>query len=226
MTAQTPAADLQQFDQQWLAALEDHLPTRLIFALVGLSRLGERPASIDRLAAIADRPVDETAAVVRSEFTARVEDGLVYWDTPFPVDRARRALYVGDREIPMNRCAAALFVYAAVLDVPFTATETCPATGAPIRIDFVPGGYARVDPPDTVIAMLAPQDLRGLASMSFDQADDICIHMPFFASAEAAGPWLASHPGGRVFTVDEMFDRPLVAHYLYTLRPLIHPASL
>jgi hypothetical protein len=221
VTAQTHATALAAFDQKWLAALDEHLPTRLIFALVGLTRLGERPASIERLAAIADRPVDETAALVRSEFTARVEDGMVHWDTPFPVDRARRAISVGDREIPMNRCAA-LFVYAAVLDVPFTAKETCPTTGTRIRVDFVPGGYTRVDPPETVAAMLAPENLRGLGSMTLDQADDICVQMPFFASAEAAEPWLASHPRGRVFTVDEMFDRPIVTHYLYSLRPLIH----
>jgi hypothetical protein len=34
-----------------------------------------------------------------------------------------------------------------VLDLPFRVEDTCPATGAPIRIEFVPGGVERVDPP-------------------------------------------------------------------------------
>lgn len=225
MTTRTHRTELEQFDQQWLAALEAHQPTRLIFRLVGLTRLGEHPASIDRLAAVLARSVEQTTALLRANTTARVDDDMVYWDTPFPVDRARRALRVGDREIPMNRCVAVLFVYAVVLDMPFQARETCPTTEQAIRVDFVPGGYQHVDPPGTVAAMVSPQDLRGLAAMTFDQGDDICVHMPFFASDEASEPWLDIHPGGRVFTVDEMFQRPLVTHYRDTLGPLIHPSS-
>jgi hypothetical protein len=84
-------------------------------------------------------------ALVRDNTTVHIEGGLVYWDTPFPLDRAWRALSVGDRQIPMNRCAV--------------------------------------------------------------------------------GDWRARHPGARVFTIPQMFDRPLVSYQRDHLRPLIHTAT-
>jgi hypothetical protein len=92
------------------------------------------------LAAVVNRSPEETLVPVRNRTTARVTNGLVHWDTPFPADRARRALQVGDREISMNRCAAAVFVYPVVLDVPFQVKETCPATGRTIRATSSPAG--------------------------------------------------------------------------------------
>ncbi len=54
---------------------------------------------------------------------------------------------------------------------------------------------------------------------------EVCTHQPFYASAEAAQPWLDAHPGGRVVTVDEMFERSWLAYYRDTLRPLVHPSE-
>jgi alkylmercury lyase-like protein len=128
----------------------------LFAGLVGLTRLGERPAPLERLAAIVDRSAVETAALVRRDTTARIiEGGLIHRDEPFPGDRTLRTLYVGDREVPMKSgCAPDLFGIAAVLDVPFRVEDTCAATGAPIRVDFVPDGLERVDPPDAVTVLL------------------------------------------------------------------------
>jgi alkylmercury lyase len=216
--------DLEQFDREWLEKLE-HTPfARLITALGGLTRLGERPASLERLAAIVGRPADETAALVREAFTARIEGDLIYWDEPFPGDQTRRMLYIGDREVPMRRgCAPDLFCYAVVLDVPFRAEETCPATGAPIRVDFVPGGYERADPPEAVTVLLPPGRLaEATFSEVVEQVDaSVCNYQPFIASAQAAEAMLAAHPGSRAFTVKEMFERPFVTDYRDKLRPLI-----
>src|SRR6266516_1236532 len=113
MGAQTRRTALAEFDQGWLAAMEQTPFVRLIIGLVGLTRLGQRPAPLDQLALVVDRSVAETTALVRENVTARVEDGLIYWDEPFPGDRTRRTLYVGDREIPMRSgCAPDLFIYA------------------------------------------------------------------------------------------------------------------
>lgn len=224
MTEQIDATDLEEFDREWLAALEHTPLTRLILGLVGLTRLGERPAELERLAGIVDRSVVETAALVRGATSARVEDGLIYWDDPFPGERTRRTLYVGDRAVPMKfGCVPDLFVFAAVLDVPFRVEDTCAATGAPLRVDFVPNGYEGVDPPEAATLLLPVGRLREATSGPFDQVDaDICVHQPFFASRQAAEPALAACPGSRTFTVQEMFERPFVAYYRDTLRPLIH----
>ena len=226
MTQQLRPDELREFDQGWLAALEQTPLVDLLAGLVGLTRLGERPAPLHRLAAVLDRSADETVTLIRRDTTARIEGGLVYWDDPFPGDRTLRTLHLGDREVPMKSgCAPDLFGIAAVLDVPFRVEDTCAATGAPIRVDFVPDGFERVNPPEAVTVLLAPGELQASILGTFEQINaDICTYQPFFASAEAAKDWLAGHPGGRVFTVGEMFERPWLSYYRDRLRPLIHPS--
>jgi hypothetical protein len=157
----TSDTDLEEFDRGWFAAIEQTPFVRAIIALSGLTRLGQRPSPLERLAAIIDRPADETAALVRREFVARIDNGLIYWDDPYPGERTRRLVHIGDRTVAMGSgCGPDVFTFAAVLDVPFTVEETCPATGTPIRVDFVPGGYERVDPPEAVTVLLHPDDFR------------------------------------------------------------------
>lgn len=219
--------DAAAFDQGWLEVMERTPFVRLITGLVGLTRLGLRPARLDRLARIVRLPVDEVAVLLRDNTSARVADGLIHWEDPFPGERPLRTLYVEGREIPMRSgCAPDLFLYAAVLDVPFRAEEPCAATGTPIRIDFVPGGYDTVVPAEAVTVLLPVTQVRKVAGASFDEINaEVCTHQPFFASAEAARSWLTAHPGGRVVTVDEMFERSWLTYYRDTLRPLIHPSE-
>jgi hypothetical protein len=215
---------LEEFDQGWVAALESTPFARLIVGLAGRTRLGERPAPLTRLAALVGRPAAETEALVREATSAHVEGESVHWDDPFPGEHVRRTLYVGGREIPMRSgCAPDLFVFAAVLDVPFHVEETCAVTGRPIRVDFAPDGCERVDPPETVSVLMPVGRLQESTTGLLEDIDTrVCAHQPFLASAQAADPLLAAHPGSRAFTVREMFERPFVAHYRDHLRPLIH----
>jgi len=225
MTQRTHASELADFDQGWLEVLEQTPFARLVLALAGLTRFGQRPAPLHRLATVLDRPAEETVALLEENTTARIEDGLAHWDDPFPGDRVRRTIYVGDHEVAMKSgCAPDLFFFAAVLDVPFRVEDTCATTGTPIRVDFVPNGYQRVDPPETVTALVPLGRLREVSGASYEQINaSVCTHQPFFASAEAAQGWLADHPGGHVFTVAEMFQRPWIAYYRDEVGPLIHP---
>jgi hypothetical protein len=226
LTQQSRLDELREFDQAWLAALEQTPLVNLFAGLVGLTRLGERPAPLERLTSVVNRSGEETVALIRRDTTARIEGGLVYWDDPFPGDRTLRTLHLGDREVPMKSgCAPDLFGIAVVLDVPFRVDDTCAATGAPIRVDFVPDDVERVDPSGVVTVLLPPGELQVSISGTFEQINaDVCTYQPFFGSAEAAGDWLAGHPGGRVFTVREMFERPWVSYYRDRLRPLIYPS--
>ncbi|HEX5116348.1 MAG TPA: organomercurial lyase [Pseudonocardiaceae bacterium] len=211
--------ELARFDQDVLAALRESRFMPVLYGLLALSRIGERPVPLEKLAALLDRSEEHAARLVHQHTTARVQDRMIQWDMPFPADRARRTLYVGDRVIPMNRCVSATFVLAAVLDVAFRLEEPCAATGAPIRIDFVPGGYELVDPPETVIAVPpARRPRRDLWNDTGWKDDNVCVHGVAFGSGDVARGWLADHPGGRVFTVDEMFDRPWITYYRQTLR--------
>lgn len=170
---------------------------------IGASHLafGERPAELNRLALILHLSVEETIALVRENTTARIEDGLVHWDDPYPGHQLRRTVYVGDRAVPMNSgCAPDLFAFAAVFDVPFRVEDTCATTGVPIRVDFVPGGFERVDPPETVTVLFPVGEQRDAIGENFEQVNaNVCTYQPFFASTEAAGPMLIARPGSRVF---------------------------
>lgn len=227
MSDQRDLIELEAFDQGWLEVLQRTPYVRLVYGLGGLTRLGERPAPLDRLAVVLGRSLDETTKLVRANTTARIDDGSIYWDDPFPGDQARRMLYVGDndRPVPMKSgCAPDLPLYAGVLDVPFRVEDTCATTGVPIRVDFVPDGYERVDPPTTVVPLLPVAHIRDVTGGSFEQINaTVCTYQPFYASAEAAADWLRATPGGRVFTVEEMFERPWYRYFRDDLRPFVHP---
>ncbi|HTF06864.1 MAG TPA: organomercurial lyase, partial [Asanoa sp.] len=216
---------LDQFDRGWLAALEHAPAVDLWGALVGLTRLGEQPTRLDRLAAVLDRTVSDTEDLLRQNFTVHIQNGDVDWAEEFPGDQTRRTLSIGDRQIPMKQgCAPDLIAIAALLDVPFSAEEPCAATGTPIRITFTPNGIEQVEPPSAVAAVLPPEQAGAHASGTISQIDaGVCVFQPFFASADAAEEWLAAHPGGRVFTIEEMFQRPIFTYYRDHLRPRIHP---
>jgi alkylmercury lyase len=225
MTDHRHVDDLDEFDQGVLEVLQRTPFVRLVYGLSGLTRLGEHPAPLDRLALVLGRSEDETTTLLRDNTTARIEDGLIHWDDPFPGDHVRRNLHIGDREVPMRSgCAPDLPLHAAVLDVPFRVEDTCSVTGTPIKIDFVPDGYAHLDPPTTVTVMLPLGDIRQVTGASFEQIDTgVCTHQPFFASTQAAAGWLQATPGGHVFTIAEMFERPWHTHFRDALRPFVHP---
>jgi alkylmercury lyase len=236
MTERTTAeTGLEEFDRGWLETIEksiEQTPYLLVeLGLAGLTRLGERPASLDRFAGILHRSTEDAAVLLRENRTARIENGLIHWDDPFPGDRVIRTIQIGGREVPMKSgCAPDLFGFAAILDIPFTVEDTCATTGTPIRVAFVPNGYERVDPAGAVTLLLPPEDLgaalgAGSEEVNFEEVNaKICAHQPFFASAQAAEPALAARPGSRVFTVKDMFDRPFITYCRDEVRPLIHPS--
>ncbi|MPZ65996.1 MAG: hypothetical protein GEU83_10915 [Pseudonocardiaceae bacterium] len=72
----------------------------------------------------------------------------------------------------------------------------------------------RVNPPGVVAAVLPPELIREYGHASLELIDaNVCGYQPFFSSAEAAEGWLAGHPGGRVFTPEEMFETSIFTYY-------------
>ncbi|HEY1575371.1 MAG TPA: organomercurial lyase [Pseudonocardiaceae bacterium] len=219
-------AGLAEFDRAWQDAIEQLPAPGMVTALAGLTRLGERPASLARLANIIGRSTTDTRKLCGEYLSVVIDEDTIRWDPPFPGDETRRTLYVGDREIPMRcGCAPDLFAYAAVLDSPFRVEETCPVTGRTIHVDFVPGGYRRVDPPGTVTVLLPPQRLLAASGIFVDIDHNVCAHQPFYASTQAARSRLTARHGSWTFTVAEMFRRPFVTYLHDHLRPLIHPVD-
>src|SRR5882757_1400173 len=65
MAGQTPSIGLEEFDRGWLEAIEQTPSALAIIALGGLTRLGQRPTPLARLALVLDRSVAATIALVR-----------------------------------------------------------------------------------------------------------------------------------------------------------------
>jgi hypothetical protein len=212
-----------EFDRKWLALIAPLTWVEAFYALIGLTRLGEHSTTVERLAAALERPEEEAIKLAWKASRVRPDEtGRIHLDTPWPGASPRRRLLVDSRELPVSGCAPDLFMVAAVLDVPFRVEDTCPVTGAPIRIAFAPRSVERLDPPETVVAMLSPEQANTVAEMEIEQINtDLCVQQPFFSSAEAARGWLGNHPGGRVFPVEGMVHRPFITHIRDTWRPRI-----
>jgi alkylmercury lyase len=113
--------------------------------------------------------------------------GLTLRKTPHAFEVRGRRLYTW--------CALDALIFPAVLGQTARITSTCAATGAPIRLVVTPQLVREVVPAETVISLVLPGELPGLRA-------SFCDRVSFFASADAAGPWLRAHPGGIVTPVD------------------------
>lgn len=117
--------------------------------------------------------------------------GLTLVETPYRFRIAGRVLYTW--------CATDTLFFPAILGVAATAESICPTTGATVRVVMDPESVISVDPSEAVVSQLTSAgrvaDIRG----------SVCDHGHFFASADAAGPWLAEHPEGRVVAIRDAF---------------------
>jgi hypothetical protein len=215
---------VDEFNRKWLEILTRFPWIKATYALIGLTRLGERPTTVQRLAAVLDRPEPEAIALAWQASRVRPDgQGRLRLEAPFGGGGpSRRTVYVDRREIPVSGCGPDLFPAAVVLDVPFRVEDICQVTGTPIRIQFSPAGVEQVDPPEAVVAMISPDVAGRYGQADIEQINrEVCAQQPFFASAQVAQDWLAAHPGGRVIPVRQVLDLPLFAHVRDTWRPQI-----
>jgi len=219
---------IDDFEAAWRAALQQMGPTLdLMEALIGLTRLGEHRVESQRLAKVLGLSVSEAEelALQHGWPGVQVQNGLISLNPERAQVATRRQLRVGGRRFGFSGCAPDLLIYAAVLGPSLQVDDTCPATGKAIHVDFTPRGVERVDPVETVVALLNPQwlDLSVFQEdRGIDKIDaDFCVQQPFFASYDAARGWLADHPGGRVFPVREAWDLSFFNERRDALRSLL-----
>jgi alkylmercury lyase len=163
---------------------------RVAWATIKLTQVGQRPVSLDQLATHVGLPAAETAQLLQLTWQERIDlrDGMIRLDVR-PAGPRRYRVHAGGRPIGAGKgCSVDMYLLALVLGRPIHAEATCPATGTPIRVDITPEGVERIDPPTAVVAVV-------------DLDAEVCAQQPFFASAQAASPWLADHPQGRLIPV-------------------------
>ena len=183
-------------DAAFFTTLEGHefLPT-----IVRLLARGA-PVALEDLAGASGQSLERVSQVLhRQPGTDWTDDGrlagfgLTLHPTNFGFEVDGRRLFTW--------CATDTLLFTLVLGQPAVATSTCPATGAPIRVQLGPDGVRSVSPVDAVVTQ------RRLPGLKIDVRADACDHGSFFASIEAAGEWAAFHPDGEVLSVVEAFDR-------------------
>ncbi|MES2092319.1 MAG: organomercurial lyase MerB [Actinomycetota bacterium] len=96
-------------------------------------------------------------------------------------------------------CALDTLIFPAVLGASAVIESSCHTTGVPVRLTVDATGVSSAEPATAVVSLLSPDDMSSVRSA-------FCNQVHFFASAEAAAPWLAAHPGGTVVSADEAYQ--------------------
>jgi alkylmercury lyase len=117
--------------------------------------------------------------------------GLTLRTTPHSFTFDGRTLY--------TFCASDALEASVMLGQPGVIDSTCPATGAPIRVELTPDRLLSVDPAGAVVSKVRPD--RAVA----DLRAEVCALGSFFGSREAASGWIESNPQGVVVAIAEDF---------------------
>jgi alkylmercury lyase len=175
-------------------------------ALLPLIALGE-PVTVAEIAAACGRPVPEIQAALREMPDTELDDagrvvgwGITQRPTPHQFEVDGRYLFTW--------CALDTLMFPALLGQAASVTSPCHATGEPVhvQVDVNPDRVSTVTPAEAVVSIVTPGKTASIRGA-------FCNQVHFFASADAAAPWLAEHPGASVLPVAEAFElgRPLVA---------------
>lgn len=160
--------------------------------LLHLLAQGE-PVAIGDLAAVTGRTVPEIraalAAVPDTEYDGDgriIGQGLTLRPTPHALELAGEQLY--------SWCALDTLIFPALFGTTARIESACHATGVPVRLSAGASGASGAEPATAVVSLVNPEDMSSVRSA-------FCNQVHFFASPEAAQPWLAAHPGGSVVPV-------------------------
>jgi len=172
---------------------------RLLWPAVGELATG-KAVEPERLAALANLPLDRTLAIAREtgwEWDPGGEQlvgaGLTAIKTRHRVEMGGRTMWVW--------CAPDALELPVMLGKPVRTQSSCPDTGDPIRVHATPTGVESVDPPSAVLS-LADAPFGDLANVR----QTACNQQNFYRDAAAASGWLAANPHGAVLPVVDAFD--------------------
>jgi len=122
---------------------------RVAWATIKLSQVGQRPVSLDRLAAQVGLAIAEAVRLLHLTWQERIDlrDGMIRLDAT-PAGPRRYQVHAGGRPVGSGKgCSVGMYLLALALGRPIHAEATCPATGTPITVDITPDRVERIDPP-------------------------------------------------------------------------------
>lgn len=177
-----------------LTSRDTGIEPALWLPLLHLLAQGE-PVGIGDLAAVTGRTVRDVsaalAAVPDTEYDSDgriIGQGLTLRPTPHRIELSGEQLYTW--------CALDTLIFPGLLGTTAQVESTCHATGVPVQLGIGASGVTGMEPATAVVSLVNPEDMSAVRSA-------FCNQVHFFASAEAAQPWLDAHPGGSVVPVAE-----------------------
>lgn len=93
-------------------------------------------------------------------------------------------------------CALDTLIFPTLLATAARIESACHATSTPVLVHIDATGAAKARPATTVVSLVDPDNMASVRS-------SFCNQVHFFASTEVAQPWLKSHPGGSIVSLDE-----------------------
>ena len=168
---------------------------------------GGEPVTVADIATAAGRPEPDVRAALAEMPDTEFDDsgrvvgwGITQRRTPHRFEVDGRHLFTW--------CALDTLMFPALLGKPAQVSSPCHATGQPVevQVDVNPDRITSVTPAEAVVSIVTP-GVTGSIRGAF------CKQVHFFASADAARPWLVEHPTASVLPVAEAFElgQPLVA---------------
>lgn len=174
--------------------------------LLRLVALGE-PVTVADIAAACGRPIEEVQAALTQMPDTELDDAgrVVGWGV---TQRPTPHRFSVDGRQLFTWCALDTLMFPALLGQAATVSSPCHATGQLVQLEVgvEPDRVTSVSPEGAVVSIVTPGETASIRGA-------FCNQVHFFASADAAGPWLADHPEASVLPVAEAFEvgRPLVA---------------
>jgi alkylmercury lyase len=157
-----------------------------------------QPISPERIAGLLGRSREEMVAALRQlpsiewdEAGNIVGAGLTLRPTPHRFEMNGRTVFTW--------CALDALMFPGLIGHTVQVESPCVTTGTPVRVTVTPQRVERVEPPEAVVSLVAPE-------ASPDVRRAFCDYVNFFSSPEAAAEWLAAHPGATTLPVAEAYE--------------------
>ena len=156
-----------------------------------------KPASPEEIAATSAKSPEEVRAALDRFPSAEWDEqgrvvglGLTLQLTPHRLETEGRTLFAW--------CALDALLFPALLGRPANIESPCRGTGELVHIEVTSAGIEVVEPPSSVVSIVAARDLTNFRRVS-------CNNAHFFSSPEAASRWLEKHPEATILSVEDAF---------------------
>jgi alkylmercury lyase len=110
---------------------------------------------------------------------------------------------VGGQELYTWCAWDALFI-PELLDAAAQVESTCPETKSPVRLEVAPDRVKMVEPVETVVSFVMPDELR-IEQTAAETMKTFCHRVHFLASPEAGQAWTDRNPGTFVLSLEDAF---------------------